>query len=126
MAMPWHLSDDDEAWPTPIHSTLELSNYPEAPSTLKAKDSRARILSEPSPPNSLQAIKTVSLDWDGPNDVDNPRNWPKWKKIFHSAIPAIYSFGLYVQSKPIYNSFLELISAEPPVSQLSWPVCLLS
>ncbi|MCJ1351239.1 MAG: hypothetical protein MMC33_001222 [Icmadophila ericetorum] len=33
-------------------------------------------------------------DWDGPDDVDNPRNWPTWKKVFHSAIPAIYSFGL--------------------------------
>ncbi len=35
------------------------------------------------------------LDWTGPDDPDNPHNWPVWKKIFHSAIPAIYSFGLY-------------------------------
>ncbi|KAK5997933.1 Polyamine transporter 4 [Cladobotryum mycophilum] len=35
-----------------------------------------------------------ALDWDGPDDPDNPMNWPSWKKILHSAIPAIYSFGL--------------------------------
>ncbi|CAF9921494.1 MAG: hypothetical protein HETSPECPRED_004566 [Heterodermia speciosa] len=34
------------------------------------------------------------LDWDGPDDKDDPHNWPIWKKVFHSAIPAIYSFGL--------------------------------
>lgn len=35
-------------------------------------------------------------DWTGPDDPDNPHNWPKWKRVMHSAIPAVYAFGLYV------------------------------
>jgi len=35
------------------------------------------------------------LDWDTPDDPENPRNWPLWQRIFHSAIPAVWSFGLY-------------------------------
>jgi len=36
------------------------------------------------------------LDWDSPDDCENPRNWPLWQRILHSAIPAVWSFGLYV------------------------------
>ena len=35
------------------------------------------------------------LDWDTPDDPENPRNWPLWQRILHSAIPAVWSFGLY-------------------------------
>lgn len=41
---------------------------------------------------------TNELDWEGDNDPENPRNWPVWKKVIHTAIPAIYTFGLYVAS----------------------------
>ncbi|KAI2601820.1 MFS general substrate transporter [Hypoxylon sp. NC1633] len=34
------------------------------------------------------------LDWDGPGDPENPRNWPLWQRSLHSAIPALWSFGL--------------------------------
>ncbi|KAI3394367.1 hypothetical protein diail_2833, partial [Diaporthe ilicicola] len=34
------------------------------------------------------------LDWDRPDDPENPRNWPLWQRILHSAIPAVWSFGL--------------------------------
>ncbi|KAF2730702.1 putative polyamine transporter 4 [Polyplosphaeria fusca] len=36
------------------------------------------------------------LDWDGPEDPDNPRNWPSWQRILHTAIPAFWTFGLCV------------------------------
>ncbi|KAH8427775.1 MFS transporter [Aspergillus melleus] len=40
--------------------------------------------------------RSPALDWDGPDDVENPHNWPLWKRILHSAIPAIYGFALTV------------------------------
>ena len=60
------------------------------------------------------------LDWDGPDDKDDPHNWPIWKKVFHSAIPAIYSFGLYV---PVYNSHIRphLICIVPLEFPRLWP-----
>lgn len=33
-------------------------------------------------------------DWDGPDDPENPRNWPLSTRILHSAVPAVYAFGL--------------------------------
>lgn len=31
-------------------------------------------------------------EWDTVDDSENPRNWPTWKKVFHTAIPALYGF----------------------------------
>jgi hypothetical protein len=35
-------------------------------------------------------------EWDSVDDRGNPRNWPTWKKIFHTAIPALYGFVVSV------------------------------
>ncbi|EMD60232.1 hypothetical protein COCSADRAFT_40663 [Bipolaris sorokiniana ND90Pr] len=39
-------------------------------------------------------VEVADLDWDDVNNVDNPQNWPTWKKILHSAIPAVYGLAL--------------------------------
>lgn len=31
--------------------------------------------------------KTAALEWDGPDDKDNPLNWTRRRKIFYTAIP---------------------------------------
>ncbi|KAF2967062.1 hypothetical protein GQX73_g6515 [Xylaria multiplex] len=49
---------------------------------------------EPSPLSPKQETLASDLDWDIPDDPDNPRNWPLWQRILHSAIPAVWSFGL--------------------------------
>lgn len=33
------------------------------------------------------------LDWDGPDDPDNPLNWPAWKRRIHILPPALISFA---------------------------------
>jgi hypothetical protein len=33
----------------------------------------------------------AQLDWDGPDDPENPHNWPLGKKIMHIVIPAVIS-----------------------------------
>jgi len=30
--------------------------------------------------------------WDGPDDSANPQNWPISKRVFHTALPALYGF----------------------------------
>lgn len=32
----------------------------------------------------------VSLDWDGPDDPAKPWNWPLWKRLVHTALPALH------------------------------------
>lgn len=34
----------------------------------------------------------TAQDWTGPNDLDNPLNWPLVRKIYHSCIPALLAF----------------------------------
>lgn len=48
----------------------------------------------PGRPNDTLEPIDEPLDWKGPADKANPHNWPVVKKVFHSAIPAIYSFAL--------------------------------
>lgn len=36
-------------------------------------------------------------EWDGPEDPENPMNWPLVKKAYHSAIPSLFCFTVYVK-----------------------------
>lgn len=42
------------------------------------------------------ALSSIHYDWDSPTNNENPRNWGLWKKVFHTAIPALYGFVLTV------------------------------
>lgn len=44
------------------------------------------------------------LDWDGPDDPENPQNWPAWKRHFHVVPPAIISFAAYVLHPILYSN----------------------
>lgn len=33
-------------------------------------------------------------DWDGPNDPDNPHNWPLWQRIYHATTPGFFGFAV--------------------------------
>ena len=39
---------------------------------------------------------TTLTDWDGPDDPDNPRNWTFGKKLYATAVPALYAFVVSV------------------------------
>jgi hypothetical protein len=42
--------------------------------------------------DSKTPVPVAELDWDSPEDSGNPRNWPTWKRVFHTSIPALYGF----------------------------------
>ncbi|KAF2008072.1 MFS general substrate transporter [Amniculicola lignicola CBS 123094] len=33
-------------------------------------------------------------DWNGPNDPDNPQNWPTWIKVYHATVPGLFGFAV--------------------------------
>jgi hypothetical protein len=37
------------------------------------------------------------LVWESPEDPENARNWSTVKKVYHTAIPALYGFVMLVQ-----------------------------
>ena len=42
--------------------------------------------------SSDQETSVATMDWDSPEDAGNPRNWPTWKRVYHTSIPALYGF----------------------------------
>jgi len=49
---------------------------------------------------SPEAEKVVTaLDWTGPEDPENPENWPSGKKSFHVAYVGLQCFVVYVSSR---------------------------
>jgi hypothetical protein len=44
-------------------------------------------------PEGTPVHRTVTAqDWTGPNDPENPHNWPIWKRIWHTIPPALLAF----------------------------------
>ena len=41
-------------------------------------------------------------DWNGPDDPDNPHNWPMSTRIYHALAPALLGFAVYIAPSP-YN-----------------------
>jgi hypothetical protein len=63
----------------------------------RAKDQGPSVTLEKSTKiDTSQNENSTALEWDGPNDQENPQNWSVGNKVFHTAIPAIYTFALYV------------------------------
>lgn len=36
------------------------------------------------------------VDWDGPDDPDNPRNWPAWKRMTQVILASAFLLTAYV------------------------------
>jgi hypothetical protein len=72
---------DEEAArePQPTHSpeSKETLDDAQTPSVASSNGSEAPV---------------AALDWDSPEDPGNPKNWPRWKRIFHTSIPALFGF----------------------------------
>ncbi|TVY39814.1 Polyamine transporter [Lachnellula subtilissima] len=56
------------------------------------------------------------LDWDSPEDPGNPQLWSTWKKVFHTAIPALIGFVLTVGTSS-YVPALALVMKKFDVSR---------
>jgi len=60
--------------------------------------------------------KTITAqDWNGPNDPENPMNWSLWQRIYHTTVPALFSFVVTIGSS-IYTSGLSDIMKDFDVS----------
>ena len=62
------------------------------PSAAKEKD----LSEKQTPPTGDSDVESgkgpIFSEWGSSDDAGNPRNWPTWKKVFHTAIPALYGF----------------------------------
>lgn len=37
-----------------------------------------------------QETKDNIVDWDGPDDPQNPRNWPTWKRMIQVVLSSLF------------------------------------
>jgi hypothetical protein len=85
-------------------SNLNLKDYPES-GTDTPKNEPATITADPIQPTpatgsaasepDVEALPPPVLDWDGPDDPDNPLNWGLAWRVYHSAVPALLCFAVY-------------------------------
>ncbi|KAH8801726.1 MFS multidrug transporter-like protein [Xylogone sp. PMI_703] len=50
-----------------------------------------------------------ATDWNGPDDPENPFNWPKWKRVFHILPPALISFSATLGASIYTPSYPEIM-----------------
>jgi hypothetical protein len=46
------------------------------------------------PPTQQQQQSVAGTDWNGPDDPDNPHNWPLWLRIYHATTPGLFGFAV--------------------------------
>ncbi|KAJ4983472.1 Polyamine transporter 4-like protein 1 [Stagonosporopsis vannaccii] len=63
--------------------------------------STSMIDAEKQTPTTPSPSAPPALDWDGPNDPDNPHNWPLWQRVYHATTPGLFGFAVQV---PLTNS----------------------
>lgn len=47
-------------------------------------------------PQKPEGVPAGPLDWDGPDDPDNPWNWPSSKRWFGTIVPGCFCLLVYV------------------------------
>ena len=44
----------------------------------------------------------TAQDWTGPDDPENPQNWPLWKRVWHAVPPGLFAFSVYVSDVHLF------------------------
>jgi hypothetical protein len=80
-----------------IDSSDEDASNSELRDVEKQDDDATRQKTQADDGNTGPAIRTVTAqDWNGPDDPENPYNWPMWKRVYATSVPALFGFTVYV------------------------------
>jgi MFS family permease len=63
-------------------------------------------MEQSSTPTSALVKVTSVTDWSGPRDPENPYNWRRAKKIYHTAIPSAFAFVVSVSPSAQRSKFI--------------------
>lgn len=76
----------------------------------KMSDTDTRSTESASPENQDEGIDPKTLDWDGPGDLDNPHNWPGWKKWYATMVCALLCLAVTMNSSLYVSGVPELVA----------------
>ncbi|CAF9925029.1 MAG: hypothetical protein ALECFALPRED_002885 [Alectoria fallacina] len=61
------------------------------------------------PDKKEELTQTVTAqDWSGPDDPENPHNWPMWLRIYHTIAPGLFAFAVTLGSSIYAPGFPEV------------------
>jgi hypothetical protein len=63
---------------------------------IKESESFSTDLADTEKQDAAVSQPPVVADWDGPDDPDNPHNWPLWLGVYHATMPGLFGFAVYV------------------------------
>jgi len=66
----------------------DLEYAHEKKQAISVQDDHVQETSDQSPIE--QETKDNVVDWDGPDDLQNPRNWPAWKRLTQVIIASAF------------------------------------
>jgi MFS family permease len=87
-------------------STKEKAELPRSASIASSNDVEA----------APSSIPTTATDWSGPDDPENPHNWPFLKKVYHSGVTAVLSFVVTYGSST-YSPGIQQVAEQFDVSK---------
>lgn len=92
---PGYKSRQRRTSPAPTSDTSSADTAEEGPGHVAKKEANVE---HEGPPTSMTEPDPYIVDWDGPNDVDNPLSWPRWKKIMFTAQLMLLTTSVYMGS----------------------------
>jgi len=96
MAMIIHEGDVEKQRHIDSLSTLPQTGAEESGETTPDAENLGELSSKSQIPVVVSSAANVqSSDWDGPDDADNPYNWPLAKRAYHTAATGLLAFVVY-------------------------------
>ena len=90
----------------------EGSNTPNEEMVTTAEGLSAVKEDEPASQNRAYGLhKTVTAqDWTGPDDPENPINWPLWQRVYHTTVPGLFAFAVTFASSVYTPGYPEVMT----------------
>lgn len=88
------------------HDSVEKLGASELPQSVDLGDDEVQKVSE----GEEETVDPRTLDWDGPDDMANPHNWPSWKKWYTTMVAALLCLAVTMGSSTYVSSVPELVA----------------
>ena len=56
--------------------------------------SRVKTIAQEEKGTPIPPPTSSITDWNGPDDPDNPHNWPMWLRVYHATAPGLFGFAV--------------------------------
>lgn len=98
------------------HTPINVLSTSEKADGEPSSTHNARADIQSNPEAATDGTSMTAADWNGPDDPENPQNWPLPKKLYHAGVTAMLSFVVTYGSST-YSPGIEQVADEFNVSK---------